>query len=1705
MALVKIQVRRDTAANWTLANPVLAAGEPGAETDTGSIKIGDGIRNWTSLPYVAGVTLGSSAPPAIGSASAGVSANAARADHSHALPANLSATTLTSTGNASVGGSLTVAGSLLGGSHKHTAEDINNFAAAVFAQLAASIKAGSNVTTTSDPAALTLTINSTGGGAFPLTVTTQPIDAVAEGGAATFTAAAVGGLTAVTYQWQTSTDNGQTWSSVPNAVGGTLALSNLTEAQNNYLYRLRASSGDETVFSQPAKLVTAGLAIIAQPPDVTVRVNNLVELSVGAGAGGAPISYQWQTRASEAAAWANVPGATQDKYSFTGSAITTAPVQYRAAVTALGQTLFSRTSLVTVTLSSLRFSDHPDDVTDTAGTATFTATATGGLEPIAYQWQRLNGDSSSWQASDAMADITAAAVGASGYDTPTLTLTGLTATQHLRRYRAVAVDADEKIVYSTIATLKTLSLAITQQPTNHTAAAGSTAVAGAFSVTATADGGVTYQWQSAAANSDSWSNISGATSATYGGFSVAMVDDGKKFRCLVTGDGQTTPSSSAALTVTAAPFTITTQPSAVTASGGAATFSFAYSGGPSGTPTIAWEYADTSGGWVKISGATTTTLAVTGLTPAQNGRQYRAIVSLNSASTITSPATVTVPGVLIYRQPANVTVLAGGTATFSFEFTPVSCPTPAIQWQVRQTVGGTWNNVTNATLKLYALTTSVAEDGYQYRASITCSGEQTFTDIATLDVTPLPITFTSHPQSVTASTGTATFTFAVTGGPAWPQTIQWEAAAPGDTWTEVGNGDGPTFTVAGLTAEMNGTQYRVRLIRTQGSETVSAVSNAAILTIPGALITLHPVAASAVKGRATFTMDYRSNACEDETVEWQVADQYGTAWRPISDASGKTLTLTGLLPQDSGKQYRAAVWCGGFVSYTSAAQVTVPSYEFFLSQPIDVNAKQGQIVTLSFTSDVLSMYPSSWESRRVGQNDQQWVPFAGDSTTSTSVRFAVSAVTHHNTQYRAVIVVNEQKVYTRVATVTVGKETSTVSVPSAFGSGLIGVAYGKGAFITISSDATVLARRSTDGGLTWANNFLPATKTWDAIVSTGAGDLWAFASGVRRFSGNWKITAVGPAGIFSNTGWWNIPVRSMQAQMETTGGMAARSTDGGATWSSVSLPFQLGSFVRVWSVRWPTVNTMVMFYRGPISATEAEMPPMPGRYFTEAYHVIAFRNSRGQLYKPAIGSLVNYNNIQLDDGTAKNTVNGPLLTAPFDVDDDKGPLFMAVSTDNGATWSSVPVEGMTDIPQQIAVSPAGIVVAVTGKGTYYNNVPASGNRWQAFKLSATATTGYVRQRIVVTPGRRVVVRYPWRARASAPFREPTPTTKVINEPITSHDSNVVAWVPGSGFVAGCDKYAVTMISVDGINWGGVASSRVIGEVPLYVVDNDVYGVDTEISSYEKLVTGKATNYPDFVSERLGVTGLTDAVNAWAHSEKEVLLLESGNKLTYIPRDSVPASAPGTPSPPLSLSGVSGFNSVSLSWTVPFSAGTSAVSDYRIEYSVDGARTWQSVSKAASTATSFTVTGLANYVPHVFRVFAINASGAGAPSSHSTVVSPSPQLPGAPTNISAVNVGPRRYGVLAEFTISWAPPASNGGAPITGYIVQSYDGALTYGTAPGNATSFTTKTWDGQPVRSTNACKLCFWLNRSYAFRVIATNAIGNGPPSASTPFLRIGR
>jgi hypothetical protein len=72
----QIQLRNDTAANWTSANPTLAQGEMGVETDTAKYKIGTGSTAWNSLSYSSLPSTALVSGGALGTPSSGTLTNA---------------------------------------------------------------------------------------------------------------------------------------------------------------------------------------------------------------------------------------------------------------------------------------------------------------------------------------------------------------------------------------------------------------------------------------------------------------------------------------------------------------------------------------------------------------------------------------------------------------------------------------------------------------------------------------------------------------------------------------------------------------------------------------------------------------------------------------------------------------------------------------------------------------------------------------------------------------------------------------------------------------------------------------------------------------------------------------------------------------------------------------------------------------------------------------------------------------------------------------------------------------------------------------------------------------------------------------------------------------------------------------------------------------------------------------------------------------------------------------------------------------------------------------------------------------------------------------------------------------------------------------------------------------------------------------------
>lgn len=178
--------------------------------------------------------------------------------------------------------------------------------------------------------------------------------------------------------------------------------------------------------------------------------------------------------------------------------------------------------------------NQPSPVTAAAGsTAVFRITATGLVR--SYQWEYRTSADGSW------ANATA-----SGNKTRTLKVPA-TIARNGYQYRCKVTGTDGTVKYSNAAKLTVTGAAITGQPKNVTASAGSTAV---FSVTVT--GTVSsYQWQYRKASTGSWANATAAGNKTRQlSVPVTLSRNGYQYRCKVTFyDGSSLFSNTATLTV----------------------------------------------------------------------------------------------------------------------------------------------------------------------------------------------------------------------------------------------------------------------------------------------------------------------------------------------------------------------------------------------------------------------------------------------------------------------------------------------------------------------------------------------------------------------------------------------------------------------------------------------------------------------------------------------------------------------------------------------------------------------------------------------------------------------------------------------------------------------------------------------------------------------------------------------------------------------------------------------------------------------------------------------------------------------------------------------------------------------------------------------------------------------------------------------------
>ena len=225
---------------------------------------------------------------------------------------------------------------------------------------------------------------------------------------------------------------------------------------------------------------------------------------------------------------------------------------------------------------------------------------------------------------------------------------------------------------------------VTTQPANTPICNGGN---GSITVAATGSS-LVYQWQVSTNGGTSYSNLtnvapySGVTTNTLVITGATPAINGYLYHVLVSGSCTPVITSAAAILSINTPAAITTNPTNQTAcAGNTANMSVVASG--SG-PTYQWQVSTDGGStYNNISGATSATLSLTGVTTSMDLNRYRAVVTVASCGSVTSAAALlnvkALPVVTLVAAPVTQ-ILPGVTSTLTVTSVPAAQTSNSYSW-----------------------------------------------------------------------------------------------------------------------------------------------------------------------------------------------------------------------------------------------------------------------------------------------------------------------------------------------------------------------------------------------------------------------------------------------------------------------------------------------------------------------------------------------------------------------------------------------------------------------------------------------------------------------------------------------------------------------------------------------------------------------------------------------------------------------------------------------------------------------------------------------------------------------------------------------------------------------------------------------------------------------------------------------------------------
>lgn len=374
----------------------------------------------------------------------------------------------------------------------------------------------------------------------------------------------------------------------------------------------------------------------------------------------------------------------------------------------------------------------------------------------------------------------------------------------------------------------------------------------------------------------------------------------------------------------------------------------------SGSGTLSYQWADSSG---PISGATSATYTTPATTSANNGDSYTVTVTSGLGAVTSTPVTLTVAqptSVAITTQPASQSVVVGQSATL----TVIATGSPTLTYQWYQAGSGV---IAGATQSTYTTPVYTATGPQSYYVVVVnpLGTLQSSTAVVTVNA-PTPVSITTQPANAIVPVNEPEQLTAVVAGSA-PYTYQWNFTPTGGKAILLTSGTQQTNTLTYTIPAVSSANVGSYTVTVNNAANASVTSNAAQLTLapPGVNLALDATATASSTQNActsgTTTPPYSGAGCLG--AENAVDGNLSTRWGSTTANAPPTPPVAGVDPSwlqvdlGSAKAFNTIIinWENAYATqyqilYTSADPSTNPTWNVAYTN----NAGAGGTETLNF-------------------------------------------------------------------------------------------------------------------------------------------------------------------------------------------------------------------------------------------------------------------------------------------------------------------------------------------------------------------------------------------------------------------------------------------------------------------------------------------------------------------------------------------------------------------------------------------------------------------------------------------------------------------------------------------------------------------------------------------------------------------------------------